>query len=146
MRKRLAGSYCGSDRGYSLDPGKLIAYKNRKTNNFRKTKKSRVATVYLSTTSGFQPKVTINTGKETGKVTPIGGGQGGAEAGKQSLETDSKWTWMLNILTDFQNIKNNINMFKELQEYVFKKVKENILSESEQIETEHRTKKKFKIK
>ena len=103
--------------------------------------------MYLSTTSGFQPKITINTGKETGKVTPIGGRRGGAEAGKQqSLETDSKWTWMLNILTDFQKVKNNINMLKELQEYVFKRVKKNILSESEQIETEHRTKKKFKIK
>ena len=32
-------------------------------------------------------------------------------------------------------------MFKELQEYVFKKVKKNMLSESEYIETEHRTKK-----
>lgn len=79
-------------------------------------------------------------------MTHIGGGRGGAGAGKQSLETDSKWTWMLSILTDFQKLKNNINMFKELQEYVFKKVKKNILSESEQIETEHRTKKKFKIK
>ena len=53
---------------------------------------------------------------------------------------------MLNILIDFQKLKNNIHMFKELQEYVFKKVKKNMLSESEYIETEHRTKKQFKIK
>lgn len=34
---------------------------------------------------------------------------------------------MLNMLIDFQKLKNNKNMFRELQEYVFKKVKKNIL-------------------